>query len=93
MAALWPCLGWEMFSAAEDGFHTLDVEDLPLHYPQGPALLAENFYKQFVHTWELCLASCAATFHKGIIDVHQVLLSNGINNDLPSLCGGPVRWY
>ena len=33
--------------------------------------------------WELYLASCAATFHNGIIDVHQIVMTNGINNELP----------
>ena len=31
---------------------------------------------------------CAATFHNGVIDLHQVLFSKGINNALPL-----VRWY
>lgn len=34
------------------------------------------------------MISCAATFHNGIIDLHQILFTNGINNDLPM-----VRWY
>lgn len=34
------------------------------------------------------MVSCAATFHNGIIDLHQILLTNGINNNLPI-----VRWY
>lgn len=38
--------------------------------------------------WDLYLSSCAATLHNGIIDLHQVLLTRGINNEL-SL----VRWY
>ncbi len=42
----------------------------------------------FVRMWDLYLSSCAATFHNGIIDVHQILLTIGINNDLPQ-----VRWY
>ena len=29
-----------------------------------------------------------SSFHNGIIDIHQILLTNGINNDLPM-----VRWY
>ena len=30
----------------------------------------------------------AATFHNGIIDLHQILMTKGINNDLPM-----TRWY
>lgn len=37
---------------------------------------------------DLYLSACAATFHNGIIDLHQVLFANGINNELPI-----VRWY
>lgn len=44
--------------------------------------------EEFIRMWELYLCSCAATFHNGVIDLHQVLISKGINNQLPS-----VRWY
>ena len=33
--------------------------------------------------WDAYLASCAATFLNGIIDLHQILMSKGVNNDLP----------
>lgn len=36
--------------------------------------------------WEML--SCVAAFHNGIIDLHQALFANGINNSLPL-----VRWY
>ena len=90
----------EMIScAAEADFHTLDVEDLRLHYNKTLLCWEKNFrgHKEevrnkfddkFVRMWELYLCSCAATFHNGIIDLHQLLLSKGINNDLPM-----VRWY
>lgn len=48
----------------------------------------KRFDKRFVRMWDLYLSSCAATFHNGIIDLHQALFTNGINNDLPM-----VRWY
>lgn len=90
----------EMLScAAEENFHTLDVEDLRLHYNR--TLLCwehnfrehidevrEHFDERFIRMWELYLCSCAATFHNGIIDLHQILMSKGINNDLPM-----TRWY
>ncbi|MDO5349303.1 MAG: cyclopropane-fatty-acyl-phospholipid synthase family protein [Lachnospiraceae bacterium] len=90
----------EMLSCmAEDEFHTLDVEDLRLHYNKTLLCWEENFRRQagqvrkmfeerFVRMWELYLASCAATFHNGIIDLHQILATKGINNELPM-----VRWY
>lgn len=31
---------------------------------------------------------CAATFHNGVVDLHQILVSKGVNNELPM-----VRWY
>ena len=90
----------EMLScAAEDDFHTLDAENLRLHYNRTLLCwdknyrehmdqLREMFDERFVRMWDLYLAACAATFHNGIIDLHQVLFSNGINNDVPM-----VRWY
>lgn len=90
----------EMLScAAENGFHTMDVENLRLHYNR--TLLCwernykehikevrEKFDERFVRMWDLYLSACAATFHNGIIDLHQILFANGINNGLPL-----VRWY
>ena len=90
----------EMLScAAEDDFHTLDAENLRLHYNRTLLCwdknyrehmdqIREMFDERFVRMWDLYLAACAATFHNGIIDLHQVLFSNGINNDVPM-----VRWY
>lgn len=90
----------EMLScAAENDFHTMDVENLRLHYNRTLLCWAENFQKhrdevekmfdgRFVRMWELYLSACAATFHNGVIDLHQILFTNGINNDLPI-----VRWY
>lgn len=90
----------EMIScAAEDGFHTMDVENLRLHYNRTLLCWEKNYMEQidvvrkkfddrFVRMWDLYLLSCAATFHNGIIDLHQILFTNGVNNDLPI-----VRWY
>lgn len=90
----------EMVSlAAEDQFHILDVENLRLHYTHTLLCWLENFRanldqvretfdERFIRMWELYLASCAATFHNGVIDLHQILMTKGINNDLPM-----VRWY
>lgn len=84
---------------AEDNFHTLDVENLRLHYNRTLLCWEKNFKEhieevqsmfdeKFVRMWDLYLAACAATFHNGIIDLHQILVSKGVNNDLPM-----VRWY
>lgn len=84
---------------SEDNFHTLDVENLRLHYNRTLRLWLENFEthreeveqmfdKRFARMWELYLGSCAATFHNGIIDLHQILSTKGVNNELSM-----VRWY
>lgn len=86
-------------SMASYDFHTLDVENLRLHYNRTLLCWLKNFREhqdevcrmfdeKFVRMWELYLASCAATFHNGIIDLHQILMTKGINNALPI-----VRWY
>lgn len=94
-----PSLREMLFCAAEDDFHTLDVENLRLHYNRTLLCWLDNyrahlnevrcqFEESFVRMWELYLASCAATFHNGIIDLYQILMSKGVNNDLPM-----KRWY
>lgn len=94
-----PSLRELLASMAEDQFHTLDVENLRLHYNKTLLHWSENFNEhtdeirsmfdeRFVRMWNLYLASCAATFHNGIIDLHQVLATKGVNNELPM-----VRWY
>ena len=80
-------------------FHTMDVENLRLHYNKTLLCWADNFHKhieeerkmfdeRFLRMWDMYLNACAATFHNGIIDIHQILLTKGINNDFPM-----VRWY
>ncbi|MCI8268459.1 MAG: class I SAM-dependent methyltransferase [Lachnospiraceae bacterium] len=73
---------------------TLDVESLRRHYTKTLLCWRENFQKskeviaagrgeEFVRMWDLYLTSCAAAFHQGIVDLHQILLSKGVNNELP----------
>lgn len=94
-----PSLREVLADVAEDNFHTLDVENLRLHYNRTLLCWEKNFRKhiqeiremfdeKFVRMWELYLSSCAATFKNGIIDLHQILLTKGVNNQLPA-----VRWY
>lgn len=84
---------------AEYNFYTLDVESLRRHYNKTLLHWYHNFNEhrneieimmgtEFTRMWELYLCACAATFHNGIIDLHQILISKGINNDLPM-----TRWY
>ena len=94
-----PSLREMIADMANDGFHVLDVENLRMHYNK-TLLCWENNYKKnldevrkrfderFVRMWNLYLAACAATFHNGIIDLHQILATKGVNNELPL-----TRWY
>ncbi len=43
------------------------------------------FDERFIRMWDLYLSACAATFHNGIIDLHQVLFTKGIANGLPTV--------
>lgn len=78
----------------DGGFYTLDVESLRRHYTRTLLYWRENFLahkeeitatygEEFARMWELYLTSCAATFWNGIIDLHQILMTKGVNNDLP----------
>lgn len=85
----------EMISlAASHRFYVIDVESLRRHYTK--TLLCwdkgfrehldevrEMFDDEFIRMWDLYLCSCAATFHNGIIDLSQILMTKGVNNDLP----------
>ncbi len=94
-----PSLREMLHIMAEYNFYTLDVESLRRHYYRTLRCWEENFTKhrkeieirmggEFTRMWELYLAACAATFHNGIIDLDQILISKGVNNDLPM-----TRWY
>lgn len=75
-------------------FYTLDVESLRRHYNLTLLKWRNNFLKhkdeiekkmgiEFTRMWDLYLASCAAIFKNGVVDLHQILMSKGANNDLP----------
>lgn len=75
-------------------FHLVDVESLRLHYCRTLELWAENFEnaldkiremkdEKFIRMWDLYLQSCAASFHYGVIDLHQFIFTKGLVNDLP----------
>lgn len=89
-----PSLREIIYMLPEFDFHTLDVESLRSHYNRTLLCWLENFKKcrsevadtkgeAFARMWELYLASCAASFDNGMIDIHQILMSKGINNTLP----------
>lgn len=89
-----PSLREMMELLPEYDFRTLDVESLRRHYTKTLLCWRENFRKHreeieaergedFFRMWELYLASCAAAFHHGVVDLHQILMSKGVNNELP----------
>lgn len=78
---------------AEQNFYTLDVESLRRHYTktllgwrkavtEQREKITEMQGEEFYRMWELYLASCAAAFYNGVVDLHQILLSKGINNGI-----------
>lgn len=94
-----PSLREMIFAMGDEGFHVLDVENLRLHYNKTLLCWEKNyrehldqvremFDERFVRMWDLYLSACAATFHNGMIDLHQILASKGVNNNIPM-----VRWY
>lgn len=78
----------------EHDFHTLDIESLRMHYALTLDRWAENFEgniekvrrergERFVRMWRLYLRSCAESFRTSGLDVHQILFSKGLDNNLP----------
>lgn len=85
--------------SADYQFYILDIESLRRHYNRTLLCWDKNFNShreeveqnmgaEFARMWDLYLCACAATFQNGIIDLHQILMTNGVNNDLPM-----TRWY
>lgn len=80
--------------SADFQFHTVDVESLRRHYVQTLLCWYDNFQNvkpqvmaqfsdEFTRMWELYLCACAASFQDGVIDVHQLLFTKGVNNQIP----------
>ena len=78
---------------SELNYYILDVESLRRHYQKTLLCwydnyknnihkISEMFDERFVRMWELYLSSCAASFHNGMIDLHQIVFSKGNNNTL-----------
>lgn len=78
----------------ERGLHLLDIESLRIHYAMTLDRWAEGYEKnyervrqeqgeRFARMWRLYLRSCAESFRTTGLDVHQILVSKGLNNNLP----------
>lgn len=88
-----PSLREVIWLLPEYNFHVIDVESLRIHYAMTLERWAEGFEKQvdkvremygdrFVRMWRLYLRSCASSFRVSGQNVHQILFSKGLNNDL-----------
>ncbi len=75
-------------------YYTADVESLRRHYNKTLLCWNENFQRNkeklktkfddsFLRMWELYLCGCAAGFYNGVVDLHQIVFTKGVNNDLP----------
>lgn len=80
--------------SADFKYYVLDVESLRRHYVRTLLCWHENFEnhlpeveklfdERFIRMWRMYLCACAASFNNGVIDLHQILFSKGVNNDLP----------
>ena len=88
-----PSLREIISKGSEKNFYTVDIESLRRHYVQTLLCWYDNFNKEadtiskmfderFIRMWKLYLASCAAGFNNGVVDLHQIIFSKGVNNDL-----------
>ncbi len=88
-----PTLRETIWLLPEQDFHLLHAESLRLHYAMTLDRWAENFSahldeiramfgQQFVRMWDLYLRGCSASFRVSGLDIHQLLFSKGLNNQL-----------
>jgi cyclopropane-fatty-acyl-phospholipid synthase len=80
--------------AAESGFMLTDAESLRRHYGLTLIHWAKNFEahldeirktkdERFVRMWRLYLNAVAASFNVGNVDIHQMVLTKGLYDDMP----------
>lgn len=78
----------------EYDFHVIDLESLRMHYAMTLDRWLDGFEKKvdqikeiygdrFVRMWRLYLSTSAASFRVSGLNVHQILFSGGLNNNLP----------
>ena len=79
---------------SSESFHLMDVESLRRHYGRTLEHWAGNFEKAvpiirkskdeaFIRMWRMYLNSCAASFNSGNIDIHQLVFTKNINDEIP----------
>ena len=93
-----PSLRETVWLLPEYDFHLLHAESLRLHYAltldqwyknfrEHVDVIEQKFGRRFVRMWGLYLRGCAASFRASGLDVHQLLFSKGLNNQLPLTFG------
>lgn len=81
-------------SISKEEFHLIDAESLRRHYGRTLEHWAANFEKalpeirktkdeSFIRMWRLYLNSCAASFNTGNIDIHQLVFTKDMNDEIP----------
>ena len=45
--------------------------------------ISKKFDERFIRMCRMYLCSCAASFNNGVIDLHQIVFTKGVNNHLP----------
>ncbi len=89
-----PSLREVIWYLPEVSFHLLDVESLRMHYALTVDQWEKNFEKvvhqvrekygeQFVRMWRLYLYGSSASFRCSGLDIHQLLFSKNLCNELP----------
>ena len=89
-----PSLRELIYQGYETEFLVRDVESLRLHYHKTLLHWYQNFQdckshvekmmgEEFTRMWEIYLGCCAASFRCANIDIHQILMTKGCNNDIP----------
>ncbi|WP_054740039.1 SAM-dependent methyltransferase [Cellulosilyticum ruminicola] len=80
--------------SADYGYHVRDIESLRQHYvrtllnwhdnfEQNIDQVKKMFDERFIRMWRMYLCACAASFNNGVVDLHQILFTKGVNNNLP----------
>ena len=80
--------------SVENNYCTVDVESLRLHYAKTLLEWHNNFEdnideistkfdEKFIRMWRMYLCSCAAAFNNNVTDLHQIVFTKGVNNELP----------
>ncbi len=78
----------------EHDFHLLHLESLRMQYAitldhwfanfeKHLDYITQKFGERFVRMWSMYLKGCAASFRVSGLDIHQLLFSKGLNNELP----------